>query len=150
EALAAAGGHVVLVLAELHRAAAGGFEHELVEATAHQGAADASVAFLQLDAHDALADAGQDVDVVDLKVDDVAVAARAVNRFFLPGQPASHYAVALIEPGVLAADLRGRRAEGPKRRAQRLSLGGDDEDVRPGRLAVLRLGVRRRETLVGR
>src|SRR5207249_5009796 len=100
EALAAARGHVILVPAEFHRPAAAGLQHQLVEAAAHQRAANAGVAFLQLDAHDTLADAGQDIYIVDLEVDDVTVGAGQVDRLLFARQPNSHNLVAVVEPDI--------------------------------------------------
>ena len=49
--------------AELHRLAAGRLHHQSVVAVGDQGAAQADVVLVQLDADHALAHAGQDVDL---------------------------------------------------------------------------------------
>src|ERR1019366_1329718 len=111
EALAAAA-YRLMPAGELQHFAAGGLDLQHLALARDERAAQALVVIVELDADDALADAGEDIDFVDREVDDVPVGRAKEDARLLAQQDRGHHdLVAVVELDVAPAQLVGCRAE---------------------------------------
>src|SRR5262245_24482342 len=105
EALAGAGGDVVLVAFEGKNFAVGGLALHAIDVVGDEGAADAVVVLLQLDADHALAHACEQVNLVDGEVKHAAFGAGEKQGLLATPDRGQDHAVAFIEADVAPAEL---------------------------------------------
>src|ERR1043165_7624052 len=105
--------HRLIAARELERLAAGGFDLQHLAFLGNDRTADAAVVVLQFDADDALADAGEYVDLADREMDDMVIRRREEDAFLLAQQNRRHDNLVLfVEPNVAPTELVRRGAIG--------------------------------------